>query len=194
MIKPIIISAAFLAVCQGIGDARANKQEPPAKVAPASSTSTKMQANLTPADYYVPLDRWLKAQGSPLSGKDAYEVGKQYGIDPDFLIAVTKAETNLCKVKQRGSAYNCGSVGSYDSTATTFTANSYRHGFEQIAQTVTGPNLRYAKRVSELSRKRNHDPNKKIYASSSYNWDTNMVNTMNEIKGTNHEDFFIYKQ
>lgn len=201
MIKPIIMGALFLAACQTIGDIRSEvprvaneiKTSQNGSESATGHTQSDTQPTHEPKDYIQPLDNWLKAQGSPLNGEDFYAVGKKYGIDPDFLIAVTQAETNLGKVKQRGSTCNVGSVGSYDSTATTYACNGYRHGIEQIAQTVTNPNLRYAVRVSELSRKRNHDPNKKIYASSNWNWDTNCIATMNKLKGKNEEDYFIYK-
>jgi len=144
----------------------------------------------TPEDYWVPLDNWLKAQGSPLSGRDFYEVGKQYHLDPDFLIAVTKAETQLCTVKQRGSQYNCGSVGSYDSTATTYATSSYRHGIEQIAQTVNNQNLARYTQISQLSR--SHNKNQApIYASSDGNWFRNVRDTMNQLKGKQEPDFLF---
>lgn len=163
---------------------------------PDSTSKTEQVRGGTPvrteADYWVPLENWLKAKGSPLSGKDAYEVGKQYGIDPDFLIAVTKAETQLCTVKQRGSQFNCGSVGSFDSTNTTFQATSYRHGFEQIAQTVNNPLLKRYWRVSELSR--SHNPAQSpVYASSTRNWWVNVMATMNQLKGRNETDYAFRK-
>lgn len=165
------------------------KQEPPVKVAPAATVG---QPNPTPEDYWRPLDSWLKLQGSPLSGKDFYEVAQQYHLDPDFLIAVTKAETNLGKVQQRGSSCNVGSVGSYDSTATTFACSSYRHGIEQIAQTVNNPLLSRYWRVSELSR--SHNPNQNpIYASSNGNWYRNVVGTMNQLKGKDLPDYAFRK-
>lgn len=165
-------------------------QTPNAALRPSESLSggTESKSSPTPEDFWKPLDNWLKYQGSPLSGKDAYEVGKQYGIDPDFLIAVTKAETQLCKVKQRGSEFNCGSVGSYDSTNTTFQANSYRHGFEQIAQTVNNNLLRRYSKISELSRSHNKNQSP-VYATSDGNWFRNCLATMNALKGKNEQDY-----
>lgn len=148
---------------------------------------TEKKSPPTPEDYWVPLDNWLKKQGSPLSGKDFYEIGQQYKIDPDFLIAVTKAETNLGKVQQRGSACNVGSVGSYDSTNTTHSCGSHRHGIEMIAQTVNNGYLGGYVRVSQLSRFGN--PHGKVYASSPINWHRNVVNTMNALKGKNETDY-----
>lgn len=146
------------------------------------------RSNPTPEDYYLPLERWLKAQGSPLSGKDFYEVGVQYKVDPDFLIAVAKAETNLGKVKQRGSTYNIGSVCSHDSTSTTCQATSYRQGIAMIAQTVNNQYLRRYTHISQLSR--SHNPHQSpIYASSRANWFWNVKRTMDALKGKNERDY-----
>lgn len=198
-LKPLFVAAFFLAGAQTIGDVNAKGSKPPvsdinvsgASSGPNSATVASSTTTHKPEDYYVPLDNYLKRKGSPLSGKDAWEVGRQYNVDPDVLIAITGSETNFCTHKQRGSEFNCGSVGSYDSTNTTMAATSYRHGFEQIAQTLNGPLLRNAVRVSELSRKRNKDPQRHIYASSEFNWDNNTTRYLQEIKGQNQEDFFV---
>lgn len=171
----------------------AHAKEPPEEKPVVPSKGAQVQH--TKASYWVPLRNWLVKQHSPLasSAECIVDVGNKYGVDPDLLIAISKAETNLGKVKQRGSNYNIGSVGSYDSTNTTYTAHSYCHGFEQIAQTLNNPHLKHYERVSQLSRKRNHNPSAKVYASSSYNWDTTVTRTMNELKGTNQGDFFIHR-
>lgn len=157
-------------------------------VAPANQVQPTKP--LTPEDYFQPIDSWLKQNGSPLNGKDFYEVGKQYGIDPDFLIAVTKAETNLAKVQQRGSSCNVGSVGSYDSTNTTHSCTSQRQGIEMIAQTVTNGLLGKYDKVSQLSRAYNKTGH--IYASSESNWHRNVTTTMNTLKGRNEQDY-VYR-
>lgn len=190
--KPIIISAAFLASCQAIGAVHANKQEPPRKEA-APELAVLDKPNYTPEDYWVPLDNWLKWQGSPLSGKDVYEVATEYNLDPDFLIAVTKAETNLGKVTQRGSQYNIGSVGSFDSTSTTYGAGSHREGLRLIAATVNNQLLGKYTKISELSR--SHNKNQApVYATSDGNWFRNVRDTMNALKGKQEPDFLFRRQ
>lgn len=147
---------------------------------------------LTHSAYWKPLDHWLKKQGSPLSGYDFYLVGRKYGIDPDLLIGIVKAETSLARQKQRGSAYNIGSVCSFDSTNTTCHARSYRHGIELIAQTLTNRMLGKHVSVSQLSRYGN--PNSAIYASSPINWHRNVVGTMNQLKGKHKNNYPIRKR
>lgn len=190
--KPIIISAAFLASCQAIGSVHANKQEPPRKEAAPANFSNKPSIPPKPEDYWVPLDNWLKWQGSPLSGKDFYEVAAEYHLDPDFLIAVTKAETNLGKVAQRGSQYNVGSVGSFDSTSTTYGAGSHREGIRLIAATVNNQLLGKYVRISELSRSHNKHQSP-VYATSEANWFRNVLTTMNQLKGKQEQDYFFRK-
>lgn len=190
--KPLLVAAAFLATCQTIGNVHAQKQEPPRVEAAQADPHQARQVNHTPEDYWVPLDNWLKAQGSPLSGKDFYEVAVQYHLDPDFLIAVTKAETNLGKVKQRGSDCNVGSVGSYDSTNTTYACQGYRHGIEQIAQTVNNQNLARYTQISQLSRSHNKSQSP-VYATSDGNWFRNVRDTMNQLKGKREPDYLFRK-
>lgn len=182
-IKPLLVAAGFLAVCQTIGGVHAQKQEPPqgGKTVPAVEASNETKKNYTPEDYWVPLDNWLKHQGSPLNGKDFYEVGQQYKIDPDLLIAITKAETNLGKVKQRGSDCNVGSVGSFDSTNTTYGCAGYRHGIEQIAQTLNNKLLGSHVAIAQLSGAGN--PRGPVYATSTENWQRNVLATMSQLKG-----------
>lgn len=134
-----------------------------------------------PERCWKPLDEWLKKNGSPLSGRDFYEVGRQYRLDPDFLIAITQAETNLGKVKQRGSECNVGSVGSYDATNTTFACDSARHGIELIAQTLNNDKLGKKVTIAQLSRK--SEPYGPVYAESRNNWETNVLNTLSQLKG-----------
>lgn len=153
----------------------------PHKAIVAATANTPKQ--LTENDYVQPLKNWLKKQGSPLSGQDFFDVGVQNHIDPDLLIAITKAETNLGRVVQRGSTCNVGSVGSYDSTSTTFGCSSYRHGLEQIAETINNRALGDHIRVGDLSRKSNKNPNSSIYASSTDNWENNVLATLSELKG-----------
>ena len=180
----ILIAIALVA---GVGSVQA-KDVPKAPEKPSESI-TQPPRVLTAEDYWVPLDNWLKKQGSPLSGRDFYEVGLAYKLDPDFLIAVAKAETQLGTVKQRGSTYNIGSVCSHDSTNTTCQATSYRQGIEMIAQTVNNNLLGRYTHVSQFSRAGNCcGP---IYASSPSNWHRNVTTTMNALKGTNHQDFNI---
>lgn len=146
--------------------------------APVASPTPKQ---LTDKDYYEPLDSWLKKQQSPLSGEDFYQVGKAYHIDPDLLIAIAKAETNLGRVRQRGSTFNIGSVCSYDSSNSTCVATSYRQGVEQIAQTLTNQYLGGYANVGQLSRK--HNPTGHVYASSTEHWENNVLNTLSALKG-----------
>lgn len=193
--KPIIISAAFLASCQAIGSVHANKQEPPHSATPANQIveGHETRKQYKPEDYWIPLDNWLKWQGSPLSGKDVYEVATEYNLDPDFLIAVTKAETNLGKVTQRGSQYNIGSVGSFDSTSTTYGAGSHREGLRLIAATVNNQLLGKYTKISELSR--SHNKNQApVYATSDGNWFRNVRDTMNALKGKQEPDFLFRRQ
>lgn len=171
--------------------------EPPERAAAVhaenkSVDQTDQHRKYTARDYWAPLDRWLKKQGSPLSGKDFYDVGRQYGIDPDLLIGIAKAETSLATVQQRGSKYNIGSVCSYDSTNTTCHATSYRHGIEQIAQTLNNGLLGSHVSVSQLSRYGN--AHGAIYASSPSNWHRNVVGTMNALKGKQRGDYPIRKK
>lgn len=146
-----------------------------------SQTVTSTHKPLTENDYVQPLENWLKKQGSPLRGYDFYSVGKQYGIDPDLLIAITKAETNLARVVQRGVPCNVGSVGSFDSTATTFGCASYREGIEQIAKTLNNPLLGQYQNIGQLSRKYNKTGH--VYASSPENWSNNVIATLSALKG-----------
>lgn len=175
-----LIAAAAIVTPTGAGAVI----QPAPPVSPDRESPAKnnvAQRALTDEDYWRPLDSWLKANGSPLSGKDFYEVGAAYRIDPDMLIAITKAETNLGKVQQRGSQFNVGSVGSYDSTNTTIVAASYRHGIEQIAQTLNNALLGGYTTVGQLSRA--HNPSGHVYASSPANWERGVVATLSALKG-----------
>lgn len=171
-----VLAYFMLCVPGGYGFKVASKeQEPPrGQAAPAPKVYTA-------EDYWKPLDAWLKSQGSPLDGRAFWEIGNRYKIDPDFLIAITGAETNFCKVKQRGSQFNCGSVGSYDSTSTTYPANSYEHGIELIARTLNNDLLGKYNTVGQLSRA--HNPTGPVYATSPVNWERNTLHYLSQIKG-----------
>lgn len=183
------VGALLLATTIGPVSAHPVETDTPKPVAVSQTAQTDTPK--TPSDYVNPLDNWLKAQGSPLNGKDFYEVGLQYHLDPDFLIAVTKAETNLGKVQQRGSSCNVGSVGSYDSTNTTHSCTSQRQGIEMIAQTLNNGLLGKYDKVSQLSRRWNKQGH--VYASSEYNWDHNVISTMNALKGGHEMDYVFRK-
>lgn len=181
MIVPIVMAGAiFFAPDIPEPLVQQTGQEKPA-------TSPVKQTSPTPEDYWRPLDVWLKQNGSPLSGKDFYEVATQYKLDWDFLIGVTKAETNLGKVRQRGSQCNVGSVGSFDSTSTTYSCTSARHGLELIAQTVNNNLLGGYTHVSQLSRAGNKTGH--VYATSEVNWHRNVIATMNALKGKSEQDY-----
>lgn len=173
----IVCVGAWLCLIVPAGMVKKPHAPEPVKVAHAQEEPKQLK----PEDYWVPLDNWLKKQGSPLLGRDFFEVGQQYKVDPDLLIAITKAETNLGKVKQRGSTCNVGSVGSYDSTNTTHGCSGYRHGIEQIAQTLNNPMLGSYTQIGQLSRA--HNPSGHVYASSPVNWERNVLTTLSALKG-----------
>lgn len=74
-----------------------------------------------------------------------------------------------------------GSVGSYDSTTTTFGCSNYHRGIELIAQTLNNEKLRGYTELWQLSRADN--PGGAVYAESRSNWIRNVTQTMSELKG-----------
>lgn len=146
----------------------------------------KPKKNPTFADYYVPLDNWLRKIGSPLAGhaKELVEESRAGRIDPDFVLAVGYAETNLGAngVRQRGSEYNLWSVASYDSTNTTVHPNNFRNAIRLTVATLNNEYLGGYRYVWQLSGYRNKTG--KVYATSpTGNWERNVVATLSRIKG-----------
>lgn len=189
--KGLVLAGALILPHAPIDATEAHKPPEAAHVSNQSAEGTT-QPKYTAKDYWLPLHKWLKKQGSPLSGYDFYIVGRRYGIDPDLLIGIAKAETSLALVEQRGSKYNIGSVCSYDSTSTTCATRSYRHGIEQIAQTLKNRQLGHYRKVSQLSRYGNAGG--AIYASSPINWHRNVIGTMNALKGKQKNNYPIHKR
>lgn len=158
----------------------------------AEAKNVTESASVAPAptaeDYWKPWDAWLKAKGSPISGKDVWTASQQTKIKGEVIICITGAETNFGKVAQRGSYTNVGSVGSYDQTNTTHHAPSVLDGLLMIGQTLNNPYLGRKITIAQLSRK--SEPYGAVYAESTYNWETNTLNCLKEITG----DFTITNQ
>lgn len=151
-----------------------------------SETARVDPKKLTLADYYVPLDNWLKAKGSPLAGhaKELVEESRAGRIDPDFVLAVGYAETNLGigGVRQRGSEYNLWSVASFDSTNTTLHPTNFRNAIRLTVRTLNNELLGRWTTVGQLSGYRN--PRGPVYATSpTGNWERNVTRILSELKG-----------
>jgi len=184
-----LIAAALIATPVAVGQGTADLSQEPSRMA---HVQDKPKAPPKPEDYYVPWDNWLKKQGSPISGKDVWTASQETKIKGEVLICITGAETNFGKVAQRGSKTNVGSVGSYDATNTTHPAGSIVEGLAMIGRTLNNQLLGHKTTIAQLSRK--SEPYGPVYAMSTHNWETNMVNCLTKITGkpvTNQFEFRI---
>lgn len=173
-----LIAAAVIVTPVAVSQ-EADKTLPPPPMAQVQDKPAKQP---TPEDYYVPWDNWLKKQGSPINGIDVWHASQETKIKGEVLICITGAETNFGKVAQRGSHTNVGSVGSYDATNTTHSASSVREGLTMIGKTLNNGLLGHKTTIAQLSRK--SEPYGAIYASSTHNWETNVVGCLSKITGS----------
>ena len=149
-------------------------------------------------DYYEPLDAWLLKNKSPLWGQGItfVEIGRKYKIDPDFLMAITGAETNFGKVVARKSKYNVGNVGAFDRSRGTYHFKDYSEGIEAIAKTLCNSYLKNTKKIGELSRGGLQEikaQRKSVYAESISNWNRNIKHYLSLIKGKEVTAYYEFR-
>lgn len=181
-----LLLAALVVIPAGV----ATRPQPRAE-AKNVTESVSVASVHTPEDYWKPWDAWLKAKGSPISGKDVWTASQQTKIKGEVIICITGAETNFGKVAQRGSYTNVGSVGSYDQTNTTHHAPSVLDGLLMIGQTLNNTYLGKKVTIAQLSRK--SEPYGAVYAESTYNWETNVVSCLSEITGKPQTNQFLFR-
>jgi len=109
-------------------------------------------------------------------------------LDPSFLMCVGLAETGLGRHLKTG--YNVGNIGNTDSGGT-YEFASARDGIYWMGKTLNNSYLGKYERLSDLSRWGNKDGS--IYASSSKNWHTNIINCLSALKGRFIEDDYKFR-
>lgn len=96
--------------------------------------------NIPPMTTYsaTGIDQYIqsKARGSPVRGQDVIDAAKQYGVDPNLVIALMQQDSSFGTKGKAVSTKNPGNVGNTDSGATS-KHSSWRDGVFAVAKNLS---------------------------------------------------------
>jgi hypothetical protein len=137
-------------------------------------TNSEWQAKALP-DVEPTLESFAKEYG--LDPQDFIDAWKEYNIKPEVILCIARADSDLWRAMK--SKNNIGNVGNNDRWDTREFA-TIRDGIFAIWKTLNNGYLGNKKFIQDLSRYWNCENDcKYIYASSTENWENNVMNCLN---------------
>ena len=138
------------------------------------------------------MDLFLQEYGAEFvkeAGDIFREVGMEYGIKPEVLVAIAHADSSLGKHLK--SSYNIGNVGNNDRGNVVHYA-SLEQGIEAMGKVLNNKYLGHYTTIGQLSRGGgNHSG--AIYASSPYNWNKNVLWALSKMLGYQVDTNFNFR-
>ena len=134
------------------------------------------------------INRFSSEIGSPLGtdyGEYWVETGIAHGVHPYFLVSIALADSSLGK--NLTTPFNIGNNNNTDSCPTCQSYDNWESGIWAMAQTTTNGYLGYKQNICEFSRGGSCWSGS-YYASSWFNWNTNVKNTFAKLSGLSAVD------